>query len=148
MKAGQPAGQGAELILSRLRGVRPCGPGRWMAECPAHRDRRPSLSVRELEDGRVLLNDFAGCGNADILAAIGLSLADLFPEPLDHRKGLRWRRRHEHAAVAALAALSTDALVVLIAARAVAAGKALDDRDQARLADAIVRIEEVREAVR
>jgi len=74
----------AERVLGRLAGVRQNAPGRWIARCPSHEDRSPSLSVRELEDGRVLLHDFAGCGVEDVLGALGLTLADLFEEPLAH----------------------------------------------------------------
>jgi len=72
-------------LLDRLQGVRQTAPDRWLAKCPAHEDRGPSLSIREMEDGRVLLHDFAGCGAADVVASIGLELKDLFPErPRDH----------------------------------------------------------------
>src|SRR5215218_1564166 len=50
-----------------------------MAFCPAHDDRRErSLSVKEGEDGRVLLKCFAGCATEQVVAAIGLSMTDLF----------------------------------------------------------------------
>lgn len=49
----------------------------FKVRCPAHEDRAPSLSVRPGEDGKVLLYCFAGCGLDDILAAAGLTLADL-----------------------------------------------------------------------
>ena len=39
----------AATILDRLDGVRPTGDGRWIARCPAHDDRSPSLSIREAE---------------------------------------------------------------------------------------------------
>ncbi len=52
----------------------------WMACCPAHKDRNPSLSVSEGNDGRVLLNCFAGCSTESVLAALGLTASDLFPE--------------------------------------------------------------------
>ncbi len=42
----------ADVLLSRLDGACRTGPGRWIARCPAHDDRHPSLAVRELEDGR------------------------------------------------------------------------------------------------
>lgn len=74
----------AERVLGRLVGVKQSAPGRWIARCPAHEDRSPSLSVRELEDGRVLLHDFAGCGVEAVLQALGLTLADLFEAPLAH----------------------------------------------------------------
>lgn len=70
----------ASILLNRLDGVKQTGKGRWIACCPAHRDKRPSLAIRELDDGRVLLHDFAGCETSSILAVIGLSLEDLFPE--------------------------------------------------------------------
>jgi hypothetical protein len=70
----------AAKLLDRLERVRQTGPGRWVATCPAHEDRSPSLSVRELDDGRVLLNDFGGCGTDAVLAALGLTMAELFPE--------------------------------------------------------------------
>jgi len=51
-----------------------------MACCPSHEDKNPSLAIKELHDGRVLINCFAGCGGADIMAAIGMSLSDLYPD--------------------------------------------------------------------
>jgi hypothetical protein len=49
--------------------------------CPAHRDQRPSLSVRRSPDGRWLVYCFAGCPTEAILRAAGLSWADLFDTP-------------------------------------------------------------------
>jgi hypothetical protein len=51
----------------------------WTALCPAHKDREPSLSIREGADGRILLKCFAGCDTAKIVAALGLTMRDLFP---------------------------------------------------------------------
>lgn len=50
-----------------------------MCKCPAHSDRTASLSIRETDDHRILLNCFGGCSANDIVQAVGLSLADLFP---------------------------------------------------------------------
>src|SRR5262245_49457668 len=69
----------ADILLSRLHRVIRAVSGRWMAQCPAHRDRTPSLSIRETDDGAVLINDFGGCGTADVLAAVGLTFDALFP---------------------------------------------------------------------
>ena len=66
-------------FLSRLDGVKG-GHGQWMARCPAHDDRRASLSVSVGEGGRVLLNCHAGCSTEDICAALGLTVKDLFTE--------------------------------------------------------------------
>jgi hypothetical protein len=77
----------AETVLSRLDRVRRIGTGRWIARCPAHADRSPSLSVRELDDGRVLLHDFGGCEVGAVLGALDLEMADLFHERLTGNAG-------------------------------------------------------------
>lgn len=83
-----------DALLTRLDRVRQSGPGRWVACCPAHEDKSPSLSIRELADGRVLLHDFAGCDVGEIVAAIGLELSDLFPPTQgDDRQRLPRERR-------------------------------------------------------
>ena len=61
-----------------------CGPrgseDRFMARCPAHDDRNPSLSITAAEDGRALVHCFAGCLTEDVVAKVGMCLADLFPD--------------------------------------------------------------------
>jgi len=70
-----------EVLLGRLEGVRRAGAGSWMARCPAHPDRNPSLSIA-LRDGRVLLHCFAGCPPEAVLGAVGLTWKDLRePDP-------------------------------------------------------------------
>ena len=49
----------AAKLARELRGRRRAGG--WIARCPAHRDRTPSLSITETADGRLLLHCFAGC---------------------------------------------------------------------------------------
>jgi len=72
-------GSPIDKVLHRLEKVKRTGPDRWIAKCPAHDDRRPSLSIKEAEDHKVLLKCWTGCSAAEIVAALGLSLADLFP---------------------------------------------------------------------
>src|SRR5262245_50884002 len=71
-----------ERILSALAD-RNCDPKRngagWSARCPAHEDRRPSLSVSEGDDGRALVKCHAGCKPNAICAAVGLRVLDLMP---------------------------------------------------------------------
>src|SRR5947208_17015342 len=66
-----------QQVLDRLQNVKPNGNG-WTALCPAHDDHRPSLSVAKGDDRRVLLNCHTGCETKEIVAALGLSLKDLF----------------------------------------------------------------------
>lgn len=69
-----------EEILSRLSKARKTGNGQWMACCPAHNDKSPSLGVKETPDGRVLIHCFGGCDVESVLDAIGLTFDDLYPE--------------------------------------------------------------------
>jgi hypothetical protein len=66
-------------LLAKLNGVRPLGDG-YQARCPAHGDNDPSLSLNEGDDGRALLHCHAGCTAEEIVGALGLTLADLFPD--------------------------------------------------------------------
>ncbi|MFM0715931.1 DUF3631 domain-containing protein [Paraburkholderia strydomiana] len=58
-------------ILDRLDGARQTGSDQWVARCPAHDDRNPSLSIGVNGDGGVLLHCHAGCEFRDVLAAMG-----------------------------------------------------------------------------
>src|SRR2546428_5660427 len=68
-----------DKVLAHLKGVRTSLRG-WKACCPAHADREPSLSIGLGEHGQVLLKCFAGCSLERIIEAMGLTLADLFPD--------------------------------------------------------------------
>lgn len=125
-------------LLDRLDAVRETGAGRWIARCPSHDDKRPSLNIRETSDGTILLKCWTGCGAADVVAAVGLALHDLFPDRPDERPPLR---KHERwAPLDVLRCLAHESLVVLIGAEAVARGEALSDMDRDRLAQAAGRL--------
>jgi hypothetical protein len=86
----------AERFLERLDGMRPNGANRWTARCPSHTDKNSSLSIRETDDGRVLIHCFGGCATDAVLAAVGLELKDLFTpraEPFTRRSGSQAPRR-------------------------------------------------------
>ena len=68
-----------DLVLSRLDGVRQTQPDKWLARCPFHDDRSPSLSIRDPGNGRILLHCHAGCQFEDVVAAMGLKVSDLMP---------------------------------------------------------------------
>ncbi len=128
----------AAKLVDRLSGVRPTGAGRWIAKCPAHADRGPSLSIRELDDGRVLVHDFAGCGAADVVAAVGLELKDLFPEqPAEHRcrPSRGWMDARD-----ALACLAVEGQVLAVAAGNFQDGVAPSAADADRVARAAGRV--------
>jgi hypothetical protein len=65
-------------FLGRLEKVSGNGDGQYKACCPAHDDQSPSMSVKATDDGTILVNCFAGCSTDEIVAALGLTTADLF----------------------------------------------------------------------
>jgi DNA primase len=69
-----------EAILMMLEGVKSSGANRWMALCPVHGDRSPSMGIKECDDGTVLMNCFAcGANGVDVAEAVGVSTSELFP---------------------------------------------------------------------
>jgi len=66
-------------VLSRLEQVRQSG-NKAMAKCPAHDDGSNSLSIKHLDNGKILIHCFAGCAGEEILSAAGLSWSDIYPE--------------------------------------------------------------------
>ncbi len=65
-------------FIALLKDVKQSGNG-FMAKCPAHDDQEGSLAISEGDDGRILLNCFAGCETKNVVAAMGLGMKDLFP---------------------------------------------------------------------
>lgn len=82
MATAEPAGGTDKLnqVIDRLEVTGPAGAG-WSAKCPAHDDRTASLSVSEGDTGGVVLYCHAGCDTDKVVAAIGLTLADLAGDP-------------------------------------------------------------------
>lgn len=129
----------AESLLSRLERVKRTGSGRWIARCPAHDDRGPSLSIRELDDGRILIHCFAGCSADSILSAAGLNFCDLFPP-----RGLGHHSKREHRPFPAadiLRAIAFEALIVAVAGSQMLRGEPLIAADHDRLILAVGRIQ-------
>jgi len=108
----------ADDLLSRLEKVRPSVPGQWVALCPAHEDRSPSLSIRDCGDGRILLHCFAGCATEEVLSSLGLTFRDIMPpdrlrdaEPF---KPLKW------PPLTVLRAIGHDAMAMALLAEDIA----------------------------
>lgn len=100
--------RGIDAVLSRLDGARRSGKG-WLAKCPAHQDRSPSLSLSEGDKGNVLLHCHAGCEAIAVLDALGLDFETLFPAGLESKS-----KRTPVAASTALEILEFEALFLRI----------------------------------
>ncbi len=66
-------------LIERLDKVKSRGNNKWLACCPAHQDRSPSLAIKHVDD-KILLHCFAGCSVQEVVESIGLTLADLMPD--------------------------------------------------------------------
>jgi hypothetical protein len=132
-------------LLQRLDNVKRTGPDRWIASCPTRRDKHPSMTIRELPDGRVLVHDFGGDSVHEILAAVSLEMSDLFPA-----RALSDGRKPESKpfyADDALRCLAFEAKLIRLAALETLEGKPLSDGDFDRLEIAVERIDTAMEAI-
>ncbi len=141
----------ASDFVSSLHNVRQHGHS-WRADCPNGHERvRGSLSITEADDGRVMLHCFACHDTPGILRALGMAMADLFPErirdasPEARTKGAQAFKQNGWRA--ALGVLAREATVVVIAAHDMSKGKALAEPDHARLRVAEDRIQRAREVL-
>ncbi len=128
-----------ETLIDRLDGVRETGHGKYIARCPAHDDRSPSLAIKDCGDGRILLHCFAGCDVESVLDALGLSFSDIMPERVGEMHTYKpVRQRFDARQV--LRVLRPEATLVAIAAENISEGITLSDDDRNRLFNAACRI--------
>lgn len=128
------------LLLGALVGVRARPSGcDWWALCPVHRERTPSLSLKLLPDGAVLVHCF-GCGanGLDVCAALQLPSSALFPERLPPEYSGPVRRPPHDPDILATAA--REALVVAAYVEAGWRGDDLSFADEDRCAQAVRRL--------
>jgi hypothetical protein len=79
-----------DTILSRLVKVKKStgDANKWTACCPAHDDNSPSLKIIKNDTGKIFVHCFTGCDGKAIMAAMGMTLTDLYPEQIHPSKGL------------------------------------------------------------
>lgn len=132
----------ADALISRLEKCRRTGNGTWIACCPVHDDKSPSMTIREVDDGRVLVHCFAGCSVEQILSTVGLDFSALFPPrpQADYLPAVR----KPFPAADVLEALSFECIVIAVHAAQLANGETLSDKDKARMWLAFSRFEEGR----
>ena len=120
--------------LTKVKGRK----GSWTAACPAHEDRSPSLAVRQVEDGRILLHCFGGCSVHDVLGAVGMDMSDLFPDNGENKKAIK----PAFYATDLLRVIAFETLVVSICASDMSKGRQLSEKDLQRMQKAAQRIQE------
>ena len=71
--------------------------GHWLAKCPNHKDRHPSLSIAEGSKHPVVFKCMSqGCTQEEVLTAMGMSWKDLMGERPVMTRELRQKIRDEH----------------------------------------------------
>lgn len=93
----------------------------------------------ETDDGRTLIHCFAGCEPGAILAALGLTLADLFPDRGGHH---RPAGRPRIPAPAVLSAIVTECWIIATVASDVSNGFDVDAATAQRVALAAQRVQQ------
>ncbi|MET0013049.1 MAG: CHC2 zinc finger domain-containing protein [Sedimenticola sp.] len=127
-------------LLDRLEGVRKTSDRKYMARCPAHDDKSPSLSISETDNGTVLIHCFSGCEAESVLNAVGLGFPDLYPgdpskaahQAAIYHRGKWYERTLEQREI--------DITMLKMARAAFEAGQTLSIADQAELKLAMVRL--------
>jgi hypothetical protein len=99
-----------ERITSQLENVVHAQNGQARAICPSHESRNNTrtLAIKESDEGGVLVHCFAGCSAAEILAPLGLELADLYPKPLQSTPGRTFTKKAAFSPREALRILSFE----------------------------------------
>lgn len=126
----------ADELLSRLHKVRRTGHDEWVACCPHHADKSPSLAVKQAAGDVVLLHCFAGCSTDDVLGSLGLTFADIMPpkEPLVEVKRLPFNPR------TVLEAIAINVRVLALMANDVAKGAPITPADRDKFFDVAAEI--------
>jgi len=129
-----------EIMLGRLQKVKRSGHGQYMACCPAHEDRSPSLSIKDTGEGRLLINCLAGCDTLNVLNALGMDWEDVMPpKEASYQAPVKQRVYPSDA----LKAIQTEARIVMLAAYSILDKKDMTVGDFQRLQLAMERINEV-----
>jgi len=123
-------------ILNRLDQVTPTGNGKWIARCPAHQDKSPSLSIADTGT-RTLIHCFAGCEAADVLAAVGLGWRDLYR---DEWKAAREAAAHQRVKLPRSDPLDVERKIIEIVKAKLDRDETLSAEDGARFEVALQRV--------
>jgi hypothetical protein len=130
-------------LLSRLDKVKSKGSGKWLALCPAHADKRPSLAIKLTDDDKILLKCWGACDVESIVSAIGLTLSDLMPEKPQGYNRTR-ARVPRFSKTEMFDRLLHESIILSLAIRQLMSGKELSQADIASVHKAESIIDELR----
>jgi hypothetical protein len=136
-------------FLAHFQGWRQVGPSSYTALSHAEQ-KTGSIAITRTPDGKWLIHDFSGRSTADILAEVGLSLADLFPTRVQGRNASPAERK-QAAELSRLArwkaawrSIQREAAIIEAAGGMILNDEGLDLADYQRLLTACQRIADAR----
>jgi hypothetical protein len=130
-------------LLGKLQKVKSRGRDSWVACCPSHDDKSPSLKI-DIKGGKILIKCWSGCGVEDILGAVGLDFSDIMPDnPVYQRSS---GKKPTIYASDALRILKVEAMVITLCAIDIKQNKPINDEDHSRVILAMERINTMMEA--
>jgi hypothetical protein len=124
-------------LILLLNKVKKTGASSYIACCPAHNDKSPSLTLKETSDGRILIHCFAGCSIGDITSALNIEISDLYSD----KTSFSPYQKQVWNAQEVLHAISHELSVVGVVCSDIKKGKVPSDDDYARFLMAINRIQ-------
>jgi len=119
-----------DQLLTRLKKLRRTGDGKWLACCPAHNDKHPSLAIKLTDDGKILIHCFAGCDVEAIVSSLNLTLADLMPDNPTYTKGSKPPKFNKYELFDRLV---FESIILCVAIRQLINKVPLTDEDQQRV---------------
>jgi len=123
-----------ENILAKLSKVRKSNRG-YMACCPVHQDKNPSMTITETDDGKVLAHCFScGARGSDVVEALGLPASELFSGEFTGTYDAKFKLRKTEL---------EDSMVITIYEQDKREGKYLTHADYKRYRLAKARIEQL-----
>jgi hypothetical protein len=133
----------ANNLLSKLGKVKSRGRDSWIACCPAHDDKSPSLKI-DIKNGKILIKCWSGCSVEDILGAVGLEFSDILPDtPIYHRSS---GKKPSLYASDALRIIKVESMIVTLCAIDIKNKRPINDEDYNRVMLAMQRINAAMEA--
>lgn len=128
-----------DKLLNGLQKVKRTSNQSWMACCPSHTDRSPSLSIKDTGEGRLILKCFAGCETIDVLGALGLDWEDVMPPKTEFTPTVK-PQKHTIYANDALRVVKTEAQIITMAAMDITKGRTINEAEMNRIRLAMKRI--------
>ena len=130
-------------FLNRLHKVKSSGRDSWMACCPAHEDKNPSMKI-DIKNDKILIKCWTGCSVEDILGAVGMDFSDILPDkPLYHRSS---GTSPMLSSADALRIVKYEAAIIMMYGQDLIAGKTVSEEDRQRFVLAVERVGDAMEA--